>query len=133
MLVERLSLSKSLLSRREPDLRQRLAGAPLGPGAVTMMGSNRSGLRHRRPCGSGVNDPRTDRFTWTTHKRYRTAEERKFVELLVLSGWSFEYQAGEAGLDDRAAEAVERLVALGLPFRGTARDRRSTPSRRSTS
>lgn len=40
MLVERLSLSAGLLRRREAELRERLAGAPFGPGRVTVMGSN---------------------------------------------------------------------------------------------
>jgi len=40
MLIERLSLSKALLRRREAQIREWLAGAPLGPGAITAMGSN---------------------------------------------------------------------------------------------
>jgi glycosyltransferase involved in cell wall biosynthesis len=40
MLIERLSLSKALLRLREAQIREWLAGAPLGPGAITAMGSN---------------------------------------------------------------------------------------------
>jgi glycosyltransferase involved in cell wall biosynthesis len=40
MLIERLSLSKALLLRRESRIRERLDRAPLGPGVITVMGSN---------------------------------------------------------------------------------------------
>jgi hypothetical protein len=74
-----------------------------------------------------MSDPRTARIAWTTHHRYRTATETQVRDLILLSGWAFEFQAGERGLEDKALETLDRLVSLGLPFRRSERGRRFDP------
>lgn len=49
--------------------------------------------------------------------RYRTVEEARIIELLLLCGWAFEVRAdGRASAEREATEALNRWVGLGLPF-----------------
>ena len=49
--------------------------------------------------------------------RYRTVEEARIIEVLLLYGWAFEVRAGRRAPAEReAAEALDRWVGLGLPF-----------------
>jgi hypothetical protein len=74
-----------------------------------------------------MSDPRTARIGWATHDRYRTATETQIRDFILLSGWAFEFQAGERGLEEKAAEALDRFVALGLPYRQSQKGRRFDP------
>jgi Transglutaminase-like superfamily len=74
-----------------------------------------------------MTDRRTGRIGWATHERYRTASETQIRDFILLSGWAFEFQAGESGLEEKAAEALDRFVALGLPFRQSQKGRRFDP------
>ena len=52
--------------------------------------------------------------------RYRTIDEARIVDLLLLHGWAFEVRAGGRALAEREVrEALDQLVAMGLPHRQT--------------
>lgn len=57
--------------------------------------------------------------------RYRTIDEARIIDLLLLSGWAFEVRReGAAPFVAEAGEALERLVRLGLPHRLSAENTR---------
>lgn len=61
-------------------------------------------------------------------QRYRTIDEERIVQLLLVTGWRFAVRAGRH--DTASAEAragLERLVQLGLPFRIAAAGRLFDP------
>ena len=50
------------------------------------------------------------------HARYRTIEEARIVELLLLHGWAFDVRAGaRASAEREVGAALDQLVAMGLP------------------
>ena len=62
------------------------------------------------------------RLEVTGEARYRTIDEPRAVEMLLVHGWRFDVAAGQRGLAQRAAQAaLDRCVDLGLPF-GRAAD-----------
>ncbi len=53
---------------------------------------------------------------------YRTIDEARIIEILLLNGWVYEVRDGRRDLAEREARAaLDRLVVLGLPY-ATSRD-----------
>lgn len=54
------------------------------------------------------------------HARYRTVDEARIIDLLLLHGWAFEVRAGARAEAEREVRAVlDQLVAMGLPHHRT--------------
>jgi hypothetical protein len=50
--------------------------------------------------------------------KYRTIGETRIIDLLLLHGWAFEVRSGgRSRAEQEARAAVDRFVALGLPYR----------------
>lgn len=65
----------------------------------------------------------------TTADRYRTVDETRIVELLMLWGWAFEVREGRrTEAEARARAALDRWTRMGLGFTGGAGERRFDPA-----
>ena len=50
--------------------------------------------------------------------KYRTVEEARIVDLLLLHGWAFEIRSGgRSQAEQQVRTALDRFVTLGLPYR----------------
>ena len=62
-----------------------------------------------------MTDPRLTHCHWATDASYRTLPEARIVDLLALAGWTYEARAGQVDATGCAGQALQRLVAEGLP------------------
>jgi Transglutaminase-like superfamily len=62
-----------------------------------------------------VTDPRLALCHWATDAHYRTLPQACILDMLALAGWTYEARTGKVDATYLAVEALELLVAQGLP------------------
>lgn len=62
-----------------------------------------------------MTDARLSLCHWATDARYRTLPQARIHDMLALAGWTYEARAEQVDAVGSAAEALDLLVAQGLP------------------